>query len=31
MSISAWKTIEIALGGQRFWDRFASAEDKSPS
>jgi hypothetical protein len=23
----AWKTIEIALGGQRFWDRFASAED----
>ncbi len=23
----AWKTIEIALGGQRLWDRFASAED----
>jgi formylglycine-generating enzyme required for sulfatase activity/tRNA A-37 threonylcarbamoyl transferase component Bud32 len=23
----AWKTIEIALGGDRFWDRFASAED----
>ena len=23
----AWKTIEIALGGERFWDRFASAED----
>src|SRR5271157_4805644 len=23
----AWKTIEIALGGQLFWDRFASAED----
>jgi tRNA A-37 threonylcarbamoyl transferase component Bud32 len=23
----AWKTIEIALGGQRFWDRFAPAED----
>jgi hypothetical protein len=25
----AWKTIEIALGGQRFWDRFASAEDQA--
>ena len=23
----AWKTIEIALGGHRFWDKFASAED----
>ncbi len=23
----AWKSIEIALGGQGFWDRFASAED----
>ena len=25
----AWKTLEIALGGKRFWDRFASAEDKA--
>ncbi len=25
----AWKTIEIALGRQGFWDRFASAEDKA--
>ena len=25
----AWKTIEIALGGQRLWDRFASAEDQA--
>jgi formylglycine-generating enzyme required for sulfatase activity/tRNA A-37 threonylcarbamoyl transferase component Bud32 len=25
----AWKTIEIALGGRRFWDRFASAEDRA--
>ena len=25
----AWKTIEIALGGERFWDRFASAEDQA--
>ena len=25
----AWKTIEIALGGQGFWDRFASAEDRA--
>jgi hypothetical protein len=25
----AWKTIEIALGGQRFWDRFAAAEDRA--
>src|SRR4051812_25792629 len=23
----AWKTIEIALGGRRFWDRFASVTD----
>jgi hypothetical protein len=25
----AWKTLEIALGGKRLWDRFASAEDKA--
>jgi formylglycine-generating enzyme required for sulfatase activity/serine/threonine protein kinase len=25
----AWKTIEIALGGRRFWDRFAAAEDRA--
>jgi formylglycine-generating enzyme required for sulfatase activity/tRNA A-37 threonylcarbamoyl transferase component Bud32 len=25
----AWKTLEIALGGKRFWDRFASVEDKA--
>jgi hypothetical protein len=25
----AWQTIEIALGGQRFWDRFASADDRA--
>ncbi len=25
----AWKTIEIALGGRRLWDRFASAEDQT--
>ena len=25
----AWKTLEIALGGKRLWDRLASAEDKA--
>jgi formylglycine-generating enzyme required for sulfatase activity len=25
----AWKTIEIALGGQRFWDKFAPVEDQA--
>jgi hypothetical protein len=25
----AWKALEIGLGGQRFWDRFASAEDQA--
>ena len=25
----AWKTLEIAPGGKRLWDRLASAEDKA--
>lgn len=25
----AWKTIEISLGGQAFWDRFRAADDKA--
>ena len=25
----AWKTLEIALGGKRLWDRLAPAEDKA--
>jgi hypothetical protein len=27
----AWTTIEIALGGQRFWDRFRSVENQALS
>jgi hypothetical protein len=25
----AWKTIEMALAGPRFWDRFTPAEDRA--